>query len=256
MIRVKSPAELQRMKKACALSAGALAAGGRAVRPGATTADIDKAVYDYIVSHGARPSFKGYNGFPASACVSIGSTVIHGIPSARQTLREGDIVSIDTGAFIDGFHGDNAYTFACGEVSDEAKRLLLTTRTSLFEGIRAARAGSRVGDISHAVQHCVEAEGFSVVRAFVGHGVGSEMHEAPEVPNYGRAGHGPRLVPGMTIAIEPMVNAGVPGVHILDDGWTVKTDDDEWSAHFEHTVAITDNGPEILTEWEWDPWAL
>ncbi|NLW78827.1 MAG: type I methionyl aminopeptidase [Ruminococcaceae bacterium] len=254
MIPVKSAAELEKMRAACQVAAGALKAGGDAVRPGATTADVDKAVYDYIVAHGGVPNFKGYGGFPGSACVSVGDTVIHGIPSKTQVIREGDIVSIDTGAIVDGFHGDNAYTFACGQVSDEAKRLILTTREALFRGIAAAQAGGRVGDISYAVQSYVEAEGFSVVRDFVGHGVGRELHEAPEVPNFGRAGRGPRLAPGMTLAIEPMINEKGHKVHVLGDGWTVKTTDGGLSAHFEHTVAITKDGPEILTEWQVDPW--
>ncbi len=249
MIGVKTPAELEKMRRACEVSSGALAAGGALVKPGATTADIDKAVYDYILSHGARPNFKGYGGFPASACTSVNDTVIHGIPSKSCVLQEGDIVSIDTGAVLDGFHGDNACTFCCGQVSDEAQRLLSVTRESLFKGIAAAEAGARVGDIGHAVQSFVEANGFSVVRAYVGHGIGRELHEAPEIPNYGTPGHGPRLVPGMTIAIEPMINEKGYDIHVLADGWTVKTTDGGLSAHFEHTIAITKDGPLILTKW-------
>lgn len=247
MIPIKNAAELEKMRKACRISAGALAAGGAAVKPGATTADVDKAVYDYIVRHGAKPNFKGYGGFPASVCVSRNDTVIHGIPSKEEIIREGDIVSLDAGALIDGFNGDNAATFACGEVSEEAKRLMRVTEEALYAGIEAALDGAQVGDIGHAVQTLVEAAGFSVVRAFVGHGVGRALHEDPEVPNFGRPGHGARLRPGMTLAIEPMVNAGHCDVHVLPDGWTVKTKDGSLSAHFEHTVAITSAGPEILT---------
>lgn len=248
MIPIKNAAELEKMRKACRISAGALAAGGAAVKPGATTADVDKAVYDYIVRHGAKPNFKGYGGFPASVCVSRNDTVIHGIPSKEEIIREGDIVSLDAGALIDGFNGDNAATFACGEVSEEAKRLMRVTEEALYAGIEAALDGAQVGDIGHAVQTLVEAAGFSVVRAFVGHGVGRALHEDPEVPNFGRPGHGARLRPGMTLAIEPMVNAGHCDVHVLPDGWTVKTKDGSLSAHFEHTVAITSAGPEILTK--------
>lgn len=247
MIQIKSPTEVEKMRKAAEISAGALAAGGAAIRPGVTTAEVDAVVYDYILGCGAKPSFKGYNGFPGSACVSLNDVVIHGIPGG-EVIREGDIVSIDTGANIDGFHGDNAYTFCCGEVSDTAKRLLEVTEASLYKGIEAATAGNRIGDISHAVQSYVEASGFSVVRAYVGHGIGRDMHEAPEVPNFGRAGHGPRLVPGMTLAIEPMINEKGFDVKLLDDGWTVKTHDGGLSAHFEHTILITEHGPEILTK--------
>ncbi len=254
MIRLKTANELSKMQKACEISAGALAAGGRMVKPGASTADVDKAVYDYIISKGAVPNFKGYAGFPASACVSVGDTVIHGIPQKDHILREGDIVSIDTGAIVDGFHGDNAYTFPCGIISKEAEHLLRITRESLFLGIAAAAVGNRVGDIGHAVQSYVEENGYSVVRDFVGHGVGAELHEAPEVPNYGKPGRGARLLPGMTLAIEPMINEKGAGVHVLKDGWTVKTRDGGLSAHFEHTVAITQDGPLIMTPWQVDVW--
>lgn len=254
MIRVKNAAELEKMRRACQVSAGALAAGGAVVKPGATTADVDKAVYEYITSHGAVPNFKGYNGFPASACVSVNDTVIHGIPGKGQVLHEGDIVSIDTGAIIEGFHGDNAYTFPCGSISEEAERLLRVTRLSLLEAIKVVLPGNRIGDIGHAVQSYVEAEGYSVVKEFVGHGVGAELHEAPEIPNYGRPGRGTRLTPGMTLAIEPMINQKGEAIHILKDGWTVKTRDGGLSAHFEHTVAVTDNGPVIMTPWQVDPW--
>lgn len=248
MISIKTPAEIEKMRKACQISAGALAAGGRAVKPGATTADVDKAVYDYIVAHGAKPNFKGYGGFPASACVSVNDTVIHGIPSHNIRLQEGDIVSIDTGAVIDGFNGDNAYTFACGEISEEAKKLLRVTEEALYKAIEAAQAGKQVGDIGHAVQSYVEPFGFGIVRAYVGHGVGKQLHEDPEVPNFGRPGRGARLAPGMTLAIEPMINEKGFDVYVKPDGWTVKTKDGGLSAHFEHTIAITKDGPLILTK--------
>ncbi len=255
MIRIKTAAEQEKMRRACNVSAGALAAGGAAVKPGATTADVDAAVRAYILAHGGQPSFKGYNGFPASACVSVNDTVIHGIPDKRAVLREGDIVSLDVGAYVDGFHGDNAYTFPCGAISDEAEKLLRATRESLFRGIDAAQAGARVGDISCAVQSYVEALGYGVVREYVGHGVGALLHESPEVPNFGKAGHGPRLTPGMTLAIEPMINQHGGGSMTLGDGWTVKTRDGGLSAHFEHTVLITTEGPQILTPWQVDPWS-
>ena len=193
------------------------------------------------------PNFKNYEGYPATACISINNEVIHGIPTNKRVLKAGDIVSIDLGAKFEGYHGDNAATFACGDVSPEAKRLMDTTKESLYEGIAAAVAGGRIGDISHAVQSYVEARGYSVVRQFVGHGIGTSLHEAPEVPNFGTAGRGFRLMPGMTLAIEPMVNAGGSEVKILPDGWTVLTKDGSLSAHFEHTVVITTDGPKIMT---------
>ena len=248
MISVKTAKEIEHMSRACRISAAALRLAGEAVKPGVTTAHIDKIIYDYIVSQGARPNFKGLYGFPGSACISVNDTVIHGIPSKRIVLREGDIVSIDTGAAIEGFNGDNAATFACGEVSERAQRIMDVTKEALARGIAAAQPGNRIGDISAAVQAYVEEHGYSVVRSFVGHGVGKELHEDPEVPNYGEAGHGPRLVSGMTIAIEPMVNEKSHVVKTLSDGWTVKTADGGLSAHFEHTIAITPNGPRILTK--------
>ena len=247
MISLKTGRELRIMKEACRISAGALAAAGKAVEPGVTTAELDRIAEEYILSQGGEPNFKNYEGYPATACISVNNEVIHGIPTAKRKLRAGDIVSIDLGAKFDGYHGDNAATFACGDVSAEAKRLMDTTRESLYEGIRAACAGGRVGDIGSAVQSYVEARGYSVVRQFVGHGVGTHLHEAPEVPNFGTPGRGIRLLPGMTIAIEPMVNAGGSGVKVLPDGWTVLTTDGSLSAHFEHTVAITADGPKIMT---------
>ncbi len=216
------------------------------VKPGVSTKAIDKAVYDFIISQGAKPSFLHYNGYPASVCVSINEQVIHGIPGSRK-IREGDVVSIDVGANIDGFHGDCAATYVAGEASDEIRRLIRVTRESFFEGLRFARPGYRVSDISHAVQEYVENAGFSVVRDYVGHGVGSKMHEDPEVPNFGKPGHGPRLMPGMTIAVEPMVNMGKFEVRVLSDDWTVVTVDGKPAAHYENTILITNGDPEILT---------
>lgn len=247
MIVLKTTRELDIMREAGRISAGALQIAGKSIEPGITTYDIDKIAYDYIISQGAKPNFLHYNGFPATACISINDEVIHGIPSKKRIIKAGDIVSLDLGAVFEGYHGDNAATFACGDISPQAKRLLETTEASLYEGIKAAVAGGRIGDIGSAVQKYVEARGYSVVRDFVGHGVGASLHEAPEVPNFGTPGRGVRLIPGMTIAIEPMVNMGVADVNILADGWTTKTADGALSAHFEHTVAITPNGPVIMT---------
>ena len=246
MIAIKNEHELQSMRRACRITAAARALAGEMVRPGVTTKEIDKAVYDYIVSQGARPSFLNYNGFPASTCISVNSTVIHGIPGG-YVLKDGDIVSIDVGAYYEGFHGDCAATFACGAISTEAQNLIDVTVQSFYEGMRFATKKHRVRDISHAIQTYVESNGFSVVRSFVGHGVGRQLHEEPEVPNFGTPGRGPRLVPGMTIAVEPMVNEGVYDVKVLKDGWTVVTADAKLSAHYENTVLITDGEPEILT---------
>ena len=246
MIAVKNERELSLMRQACKITAAARALAGEMVRPGVSTKEIDKAVHDYIVSQGAKPSFLNYNGFPASACISVNATVIHGIPGG-YILKEGDIVSIDVGAVYKGFHGDCAATYACGAISTEAQKLIDVTQQSFFEGMKFAKMGNRVQDISHAIQTYVESNGFSVVRSFVGHGVGRQLHEEPEVPNFGKPGRGPRLVRGMTIAVEPMVNAGTHEVRILKDGWTVLTADGKLSAHYENTVLITDGEPEILT---------
>ena len=247
MIVLKTARELNIMREAGRISAGALRVAGMAVEPGVTTGEIDKLAYDYIISQGAKPNFLHYNGYPATACISINDEVIHGIPSKSRVIREGDIVSIDLGACFEGYNGDNASTFACGDVSDEAKRLMDATRESLYEGIRMAIHGNRIGDISNAIQQYVETRGYSVVRDFVGHGVGASLHEAPEVPNFGKPGRGTRLVAGMTLAIEPMINVGTPNVKQLSDGWTIKTADGKLSAHFEHSIAITPEGPVILT---------
>ena len=247
MVVLKTSRELKAMRDAGRISSRALKLAGEAVEPGVSTLEIDRIVRKYIEEQGATPSFLNYGGFPASACISVNDVVIHGIPRKHQILKQGDIVSIDVGAFYEGFHGDNAWTFPCGEVSKEAQDLMDVTRESLFEGINAARPGNRLGDIGSAVQRYVEARGYSVVRDFVGHGVGAELHEDPSVPNYGTPGRGVRLLPGMTIAIEPMVNQGVHTVETLSDTWSVVTSDGKLSAHFEHTIAITPDGPVILT---------
>ena len=247
MISIKSSRDLGLMREACVISARALKLGGEAVQPGVSTAEIDRIIRQYIESMGAKPSFLGYQDYPASACISVNDVVIHGIPDNR-IIREGDIVSIDVGAFYNGFHGDNAATFGAGRVSAEAQALMNATRESLYEGIKMATAGNRVGDIGAAVQRYVEMRGYSVVRQFVGHGVGTNLHEDPSVPNFGTPGRGPKLLPGMTLAIEPMVNAGTHEVSILGDGWTTVTKDGRLSAHFEHTIAITPDGPVIMTD--------
>ena len=246
MITLKSQQEIELMRRAGKITAAARALAGEMVTPGVTTQEIDKAVFRFIKSQGATPSFLHYHGYPASVCVSVNDEIIHGIPGNR-VLREGDIVSIDVGAFKDGFHGDCAATFPCGRISSEAQRLIAVTRQSFFEGLKFAREGYRVPDISRAVQTYVEQNGFSVVREYVGHGVGRAMHEDPEVPNYVESRQRPRLLRGMTIAVEPMVNAGGAGSYVLPDGWTVKTADGSLSAHYENTILITDGEPELLT---------
>lgn len=247
MIVLKTSRELEAMRAAGRIAARALKLAGESIEPGISTWEIDRIARHYIEEQGAIPTFLGYGGFPASACISINDVVIHGIPSKGQIVKNGDIVSIDIGATYDGYVGDNAFTFPCGDVSAEAQALMDATRESLYEGIKAAKAGNRLGDVGSAVQRYVEARGYSVVRDFVGHGVGAKMHEDPSVPNYGTPGRGVRLLPGMTIAIEPMVNAGVYTVKTLKDGWTTVTTDGKLSAHFEHSVAITTDGPVILT---------
>ncbi|WP_295753025.1 type I methionyl aminopeptidase [uncultured Oscillibacter sp.] len=247
MITLKSPHEIDLMRRSGKITAAARALAGEMVKPGVTTQEINDAVERFIRKQGAVPSFLHYNGYPASACISVNDEIIHGIPSPKRILREGDIVSVDVGAYIGGFHGDCAATFPCGRISPEAQNLIDVTRQSFFEGIRFAREGQRLQDISSAVQSYVESHGFSVVREYVGHGVGAKMHESPEIPNFGRPGHGPRLLRGMTLAIEPMVNAGAAAITQLSDGWTVKTADGKWAAHYENTILITDGEPEILT---------
>lgn len=246
MITLKSSHEIDLMRRSGKITAAARALAGEMVKPGVTTQEINDAVERFIRQQGAVPSFLHYNGYPASACISVNDEIIHGIPGKR-VLQEGDIVSVDVGAYIGGFHGDCAATFPCGRISPEAQRLIDVTRQSFFEGIRFAREGQRLQDVSSAIQSYVEENGFSVVREYVGHGVGAKMHESPEIPNYGRPGHGPRLLRGMTLAIEPMVNAGSAAITQLSDGWTVKTADGKWAAHYENTILITDGAPEILT---------
>ncbi len=248
MIVLKTRREIELMREAGRIAAGALKLAGEAVQPGITTAEIDKIAYDYIKSQGAEPNFLNYNGFPATACISINSEVIHGIPSKGRKLCEGDIVSIDLGAVINGFHGDNAATFACGRISPAAERLCNTTREALYLGLSKAVAGNRLGDIGAAIQNHCEQRGYGVVRDFVGHGIGTHLHEDPSVPNYGKPGKGAKLLPGMTIAIEPMINEGTQDVKILKDKWTVVTADGKLSAHYEHTVAVTDGECLILTQ--------
>ena len=246
MITLKSQHEIELMRRAGKITAAARALAGEMVRPGVTTQEIDNAVYQFIHKQGAVPSFLHYHGYPASACISVNDEIIHGIPG-RRVLQEGDIVSVDVGAYIGGFHGDCAATFACGKISPEAQDLIDVTRQSFFEGIRYAKEGHRLQDISAAIQNYVESHGYSIVREYVGHGVGAQMHEAPEVPNYGTSGRGPRLLRGMTLAIEPMVNAGSAAIKQMPDGWTVRTLDGKWAAHYENTILITDGEPEILT---------
>ena len=248
MIHLKTKAELEAMAKSGLIVAMALEAAEEAVKPGMTTARLNEIVEKVIVGEGAKPSFKGYRGFPACCCISPNNVVVHGIPSKDIVLNEGDIVSIDVGAYFNGFHGDAARTLAVGKISDEAKRLIEATRQSFFEGVKMAVDGNRVGDIGHAVQTYAESMGYSVVRELVGHGVGRELHESPDIPNFGVAGKGVRLTKGMVIAIEPMINMGAKEVSFSKvDGWTVTTKDGSLSAHYENTVAITENGPKILT---------
>ena len=246
MISIKSSRDLKLMREACIISARALKLAGEAVQPGVTTGEIDRIIRQYIESMGAKPNFLGYGGFPGCACISVNEELIHGIPGKR-IIRNGDIVSVDVGAKIHGFHGDCAGTYPCGEVSEETKRLIEVTRQSFFEGIKYAKAGNRLGDISAAIQEYVERHGYSIVREYVGHGIGANLHEDPSVPNYGTKGRGPRLVKGMTLAIEPMVNMGAAAIRVLDDDWTVVTKDGSLCAHYENTVLITDGEPEILT---------
>ena len=248
MIILKSSREIELMRQAGKITAAARALAGAMVAPGVSTREIDRAVHRFIESQGAAPSFLGYNGFPASVCISVNDEVIHGIPGSR-VLREGDIVSVDVGAFKGGYHGDCAATYPCGKISDEARRLIEVTRQSFFEGLRYAREGYRLPDLCGAIERYVEANGFSVVREYVGHGIGAKMHEPPEVPNYvePKAGR-PRFLRGMTIAVEPMVNAGRAGVKVMPDGWTVKTADGRLSAHYENSILITDGEPELLTD--------
>jgi methionyl aminopeptidase len=247
VIVCRSAAELRRLRAANELVGRVLQLLREAVAPGVTTADLDAIAEREIRAAGALPAFKGYKGYPASICASVNEQVVHGIPSPAHVLRDGDIISIDLGAKLDGFYGDSAVTVSVGAVTPRAAELLKVTEESLWKGIDAVRPGARVSDIGHAVQKHVEAFGFSVVREFVGHGIGVELHEEPQIPNYGEPGRGPRLAEGMVLAIEPMVNAGAPGVKVLQDGWTAVTEDRSLSAHFEHTVAVVAGGVEVLS---------
>jgi len=247
MIVLKSERELESMRKAGQILAQALAELEKAITPGITLKELDLIAEKAIVKRGAKPAFKGLYDFPATICASVNEEVVHGIPGNRK-LKEGDILGVDIGSLIDGHYGDMAKTFPVGKVSEEAEKLIRVTEESLYEGIKFAQEGNRLSDISHAVQVYVEKHGFSVVRDFVGHGIGAKMHEPPQVPNFGKSGMGPRLRVGMTLAIEPMVNVGTYEVLTKEDGWTVVTRDKSLSAHFEHTVAITPAGPEILTK--------
>ena len=242
MIVLKTRREIELMREAGRISARALQLAGEAVQPGITTAEIDKIAYDFIISQGAKPSFLNYNGFPATACISINNEVIHGIPDDKHIIKEGDIVSIDLGAVVNGFHGDNAATFACGKVSPAATRLCDTTREALYVGLSKAVAGNRLGDIGSAIYEYCASRGYGIVRDYTGHGIGSHLHEDPSVPNFGTPGRGARLMPGMTIAVEPMINQGTWEVNQLSDGWTIVTKDGKLAAHFEHTIAITKDG--------------
>lgn len=248
MITIKSPREIETMAAAGRMVADTLALVAQHAKPGATTGDLDELAEEFIRSHpGARPSFKGLYDFPKSLCTSINQEIVHGIPSHRRVLEPGDVLSVDCGVYLDGLHADSAMTVPIGEVSDEVQRLLRVTREALDAGISAAVLGNHVGDIGHAVQRVAERAGFSVVRELVGHGIGSSFHEEPQVPNHGKPKRGPRLVRGMTLAIEPMITMGRPEIRTLDDKWTVVTADGSWSAHFEHTVVIESEGPRLLT---------
>ena len=246
MIIRKSAGEIEQMERAAQVVAETLALVGDHVVPGITTEELDELAEEFIRSRGGVPTFKGYRGYPASICTSPNSMVVHGIPGA-YTLRDGDILSVDVGVTLGGFVGDSAFTFAVGEISDDAQRLLDTGEAALAAGIEQVQPGNHLSDIGHAIQSTTEAAGFSVVRSLVGHGVGRQMHEDPQIPNFGEPGHGPILLPGMTLAIEPMINAGAPDVYLHDDEWSISTEDQSLSAHFEHTVAVTENGSKILT---------
>lgn len=248
MITLKSKAEVAKIKEACLIVVKTLEFLEAKIRPGVTTLELDELAGDYILQQGGVSAFKGYRGFPGNICTSINEVIVHGIPG-KQVLRQGDIISVDVGVKLNGYYGDAAITFPVGEISDETKKLLTVTEQSLYEGIEKARPNNKLSDISNAIQTYVESRGFSIVREFVGHGIGTKMHEDPQIPNFGEAGMGPTLKPGMAFAIEPMVNAGTFKAEILEDGWTAVTKDRKLSAHFEHTICIGEEGPEILTKW-------
>lgn len=247
MISIKSKSDLAKMRDAGKIAGSALQLAGESIKAGMTTLELDRIIHDYIVKCGATPSFLNYGGFPGSACISVNNEVIHGIPRKSKIIHEGDIVSVDVGAYYNGFHSDNCATFPCGKISDEAKALLEVTEASLYEAIKMAQVGNRLGDISHAVEEYCSSRGYGIVRNYCGHGIGRNLHEAPEVPNYGPAGHGPRLLAGMTLCIEPMINVRGDGVKVMKDGWTVLTTSGSLSAHFEQEIAITAEGPVVLT---------
>jgi methionyl aminopeptidase len=247
MIILKTPQEIALIAKASRVVALTIAFLRERVKPGITTADLDRWAEEFIVREGARPAFKGYRGYPATLCTSVNEEVVHGIPSTRKRLREGDIIGVDVGAVVEGCHGDAAVTLPAGEISEEAARLIRVTDASLAAGLAQVKVGNRLSDVSHAIQTVAEGEGYSVVTDFVGHGIGRNLHEDPQVPNFGRPGEGPRLKEGLVLAIEPMVNAGRSEVEVLADRWTVVTKDRKLSAHFEHTIALTADGPKVLT---------
>ena len=248
MVSIKSSTDLAKMREAGQIAGRALKLAGESIKAGMTTKALDKIIHDFIVGCGAIPSFLNYGGFPGRACISINNEVIHGLPRHKKRIAEGDIVSVDVGAFYNGFHGDTCATFAVGKISEEAKELLKVTEESLYEGIRAAQVGARLGDVGHAVEEYCSSRGYGIVRNYCGHGIGRDLHESPEVPNYGKEGHGQRLVAGMTFCIEPMINQKGDGIKVLRDGWTVITESGSLSAHFEHAIAVTPSGPVILTQ--------
>jgi methionyl aminopeptidase len=248
MITYRSPQEIEKIRVSAQLVAATIQYLAQMIEPGITTADIDRAAEAYIRKHGGRPAFKGYRGFPATLCTSINAEVVHGIPSKKRRLQLGDIIGVDCGAIVDGYYGDHAVTFAVGEISAEVQQLIETTREALYVGIAQVRIGNHLSDISHAIQVFAETRGYAVVKAFVGHGIGTALHEEPQVPNFGPPGRGPRLRAGMVLALEPMLNTGTSDVRILQDNWTVVTADGKLSAHFEHTVAITEQGGVILSQ--------
>ena len=247
MIQLKNPLQIKEMKEAGRITGEALLLARENIREGISTYELDKIIRNHIEKQGAKPSFLGYHGFPGSACISINDEVIHGIPSKKRILREGDIVKVDVGAFYKGYHGDAARTIAVGKVSEDAEKLIKVTRESFFAGVEKFKVGMRLGDIGHAIDSLVAANGFSTVKKYIGHGIGHDLHESPDVPNYGTEGRGTRLCAGMTLAIEPMVNMGTDSVRELNDGWTVKTADGKLSAHYENTVALTSEGIVIMT---------
>jgi methionyl aminopeptidase len=252
MIQLKNPLQIKEMMEAGRITGEALLVARENIREGISTYELDKIIRNYIEKQGAKPSFLGYGGFPGSACISINDEVIHGIPSKKRFLQEGDLVKVDVGAYFKGYHGDAARTIAVGKISDEAQRLIDVTRQSFFEGLKQLTVGNRIGDVGHAIDAYVVENGFSTVKKYIGHGVGHALHESPDVPNFGTAGRGTRLCAGMTLAIEPMVNVGVEGVRELSDGWTVKTADGKLSSHYENTVALTSDGVIVMTQIESD----